>query len=101
MKPEEQQFLDNLDKELWTAANKLGYMKDRVLRDFAEADIAKIAGAFHAWQKGEGYADVEEDAEPFEEKMKRLTSTLFAQFDEGKKLEKAIRKNLAGLGYGE
>jgi type I restriction-modification system DNA methylase subunit len=116
---------------LFIDARKLGYMKDRVLRDFAEADIAKIAGAFHAWQKGEGYADeagfckstaladlrkndyvltpgryvgaadVEEDSEPFEEKMKRLTSTLFAQFDEGKKLEKAIRKNLAGLGYEE
>ena len=33
--------------------------------------------------------------------MKRLTSTLFVQFDEGKKLEKEIRNSLAGLGYGE
>jgi hypothetical protein len=29
----------------------------------------------------------------------RITSTLFAQFEEGEKLEKEIKKNLAGLGY--
>jgi type I restriction enzyme M protein len=122
---------DRRGQTLFIDARKLGYMKDRVLRDFAPDDIAKIAGSFHAWQKGEEYkdeagfcksvalaeiqkndfvltpgryvgaADVEEDPEPFEEKMKRLTSTLFAQFEEGKKLEREIRKNLTGLGYSE
>lgn len=33
--------------------------------------------------------------------MRRLTSTLFVQFEEGTALEEQIRKNLAGLGYGE
>src|SRR5205085_8733976 len=44
-----------------------------------------------------GAADVEDDGEPFEEKMKRLTATLEGQFAESAKLEKAIRSNLKGL----
>jgi type I restriction enzyme M protein len=122
---------DRQGQTLFIDARKLGYMKDRVLRDFAPEDIAKITDSFHAWQKGEGYEDEagfcksvtladiqkndyvltpgryvgsaaeEEDSEPFEDKMKRLTSTLFAQFEEGKKLEREIRKTLAGLGYAD
>lgn len=38
---------------LFIDARQLGYMKDRVLRDFASEDIRKIADAFHAWQRGE------------------------------------------------
>jgi type I restriction enzyme M protein len=41
----------------------------------------------------------EDDGEPFEEKMKRLTSTLSEQFKESAKLEKQIRQNLKGLSY--
>ncbi|MFO0750885.1 MAG: class I SAM-dependent DNA methyltransferase [Myxococcota bacterium] len=47
-----------------------------------------------------GAEDVEEDAEPFEEKMARLVKTLEEQFAEGARLEKVIRTNLLGLGYG-
>jgi len=47
-----------------------------------------------------GAEEVEEDAEPFEEKMKRLVGELEKQFEEGARLEKEIRKNLRGLGYG-
>ncbi len=47
-----------------------------------------------------GAEEVEEDDEPFDEKMKRLTAQLEAQFAEGAKLEKQIRQNLRGLGYG-
>ena len=47
-----------------------------------------------------GAEDVEEDGEPFEDKMRRLVATLEGQFAEGAKLEKAIRANLRGLGYG-
>lgn len=43
---------------------------------------------------------VEDDDEPFDEKLKRLTGTLYEQFAESRKLEKAIRSNLEGLGYG-
>ncbi|MEK6888815.1 MAG: class I SAM-dependent DNA methyltransferase [Nanoarchaeota archaeon] len=41
----------------------------------------------------------EEDAEPFNDKMKRLTSELAEQFKESDKLEKEIKKNLEGLGW--
>jgi type I restriction enzyme M protein len=44
-----------------------------------------------------GAADVEEDDEPFEEKMARLTKELDAQFEESEKLENAIRANLKNL----
>ena len=40
------------------------------------------------------------DGEPFEEKMRRLVSELNAQFAESAKLERAIKENLRGLGYG-
>ena len=41
----------------------------------------------------------EEDGEPFDQKMKRLTAKLEEQFNESAKLEKAIRKNMKGLDY--
>jgi type I restriction enzyme M protein len=44
-----------------------------------------------------GAADVEDDGELFEEKMKRLTSSLEAQFAESAQLEQAIRDNLKRL----
>ncbi|MCA9487143.1 SAM-dependent DNA methyltransferase [Candidatus Woesearchaeota archaeon] len=46
-----------------------------------------------------GVADVEEDSEPFEEKMGRLTQELGEQFAKSKELESEIRKNLEGLGW--
>ncbi|MBT2655363.1 type I restriction-modification system subunit M [Bacillus sp. ISL-18] len=43
-------------KTLFVDARNLGYMKDRVLRDFdKERDIDKVTTAFHSWQRGEGY----------------------------------------------
>jgi type I restriction enzyme M protein len=47
-----------------------------------------------------GAEEAETDGEPFDTKMKRLTATLEEQFAQGAKLEKEIRKNLRGLGYG-
>ncbi|MHB8520211.1 MAG: class I SAM-dependent DNA methyltransferase [Limisphaerales bacterium] len=47
-----------------------------------------------------GAADVEDDGEPFEETMKRLAGNLRAQFVKSAALEKAIKTNLNGLGYG-
>ena len=114
---------------LFIDARNLGYMKDRVLRDFKLEDIAKVANTFHAWQRGADYADEagfckaatladirkadyvltpgryvgaaaqEADAEPFEDKMARLTAALGEQFRTSARLEAEIRKNLAGLGY--
>lgn len=128
----------NLDKKkrdrrgqfLFIDARQLGYMKDRVLRDFTLDDIKKVADTFHAWQHGEGYADVpgffysasladirkhehvltpgryvgaeeqEEDSEAFADKMARLTAQLAEQFAESAKFEVEIKNNLARLGYG-
>jgi type I restriction enzyme M protein len=47
-----------------------------------------------------GAADVEEDGEAFDEKMKRLTTLLKQQQEEGAKLDAAIARNLAWLGFG-
>ncbi|HGS4466713.1 TPA: type I restriction-modification system subunit M [Vibrio metschnikovii] len=38
---------------LFVDARNLGYMKDRVLRDFTMDDIQKVADIFHAWKTGE------------------------------------------------
>ncbi|AKB36165.1 Type I restriction-modification system, DNA-methyltransferase subunit M [Methanosarcina siciliae C2J] len=95
-----------------------------------EKDILRIANTFHAWKNGEKYEDElgfcksatledirkndyvltpgryvgapeqEDDGEPFEEKMARLTQKLETQFEESAKLEKMIRDNLRVLGYG-
>ncbi|MBI3853948.1 MAG: SAM-dependent DNA methyltransferase [Verrucomicrobia bacterium] len=46
-----------------------------------------------------GAADIEDDGEPFAQKMKRFTATLEEQFSESAKLEKAIRANLKALSH--
>jgi type I restriction enzyme M protein len=47
-----------------------------------------------------GAEAAEKDDEPFEQKMKRLTTTLREQQAEGKKLNTAISRNLKELGFG-
>lgn len=47
-----------------------------------------------------GATEVEDDGEPFEEKMQRLTEELQTQFTESDVLEARIKSNLEGLGYG-
>jgi type I restriction enzyme M protein len=120
---------DRRGKFLFIDARNLGFMKDRVLRDFDPQDISKIVKTFHAWQQDDGYedekgfcysakladlekndfvltpgryvgaAEQEEDSEPFGEKMTRLTAQLKEQFEASDRLEGEIKKNLAGLGY--
>ncbi|QSR35889.1 restriction endonuclease subunit M [Marinobacterium iners] len=120
---------DRRDEVLFIDARNLGYMRDRVLRDFTADDIRKVADTFHAWQRGEAYEDVagycatvdfqqiekhdfvltpgryvgapdqEDDGEPFAEKMARLTEQLRVQFAESERLEAEIKRNLGGLGY--
>ena len=46
-----------------------------------------------------GAEEVEDDGEPFEEKMSRLVGELNTQFAESAKLEVQIKANLKGLGY--
>ena len=114
---------------LFIDARQIGYMKDRVLRDFTADDITKIADTLHAWQKADGYedqaafcksatleeikdndfvltpgryvgtAEQEDDGIPFAEKMQNLTALLKEQFAKSAELEVEIKKNLGGLGY--
>lgn len=63
------------------------------------ATMDEIAAHGHVLTPGRyvGAEEVEDDGEPFEEKMPRLVSELEAQFAESAKLEKAIRQNLKSL----
>ncbi len=65
------------------------------------ATTAEIAAHGHVLTPGRyvGAEEVEDDGDPFIQKMPRLVAELHAQFAESAKLEKAIKKNLGGLGY--
>jgi type I restriction enzyme M protein len=65
------------------------------------ATTAEIASHGHVLTPGRyvGAEEVEDDGDPFEEKMPRLVAELNAQFAESAKLEKAIKKSMGGLGY--
>jgi len=126
-------FRDRRGETLFIDARKLGTMVDRVHRELTDADIAKIAGTYHAWRgdKDAGeYADasgfcksatideirkhrhvltpgryvgagaVEDDDEPFDEKMRRFVATLQQQQAEAARLDAAIAISLRELGYG-
>ena len=47
-----------------------------------------------------GAENIEDDGEPFEDKMDRLSQNLYQQMEESGKLNAVILKNLEGLGYG-
>ena len=57
----------------------------------------------HALSPGRyvGAEEIEDDGEPFEQRMKRLAATLQRQTAEATKLDAAIAANLKELGYGE
>lgn len=116
-------------KTLFIDARKLGTMVTRKLRELTEEDIAMIADAYNAYcdgmlddQKGfcavvsteeiakqdyiltpgryVGIEEQQDDGEPFEEKMARLTGELSELFDQSHKLEAEIRQKLEAIGYG-
>ena len=115
-------------KTLFIDARKMGYMVDRKHRDFTDEDIEKLAGTFTKFQDGTledvkgfcavcdlqeiekqdfiltpgryvGIEEQEDDGEPFEEKMTRLTSELSEMFAKSHELEDEIRKKLGAIGY--
>lgn len=115
-------------KTLFIDAHKMGYMVDRKHRDFSDKDIQKLADTFTKFQDGTlenikgfcavasldeiekhefiltpgryvGIEEVEDDGEPFEEKMARLTSELSDMFKKSRELENEIRKKLEAIGY--
>jgi type I restriction enzyme M protein len=75
-------------------ADEPGFCKSVKLEEIQTHDFALTPGRYV------GTEEIEDDGEPFAEKMERLTATLEGQFAESAKLEKAIRANLASFEYG-
>ena len=71
----------------------LGFCKAATLEEVQEHDYILTPGRYV------GLEEEEDDGEPFDEKMERLTIELAAQFKESKKLEDQIREVLGGIGY--
>ena len=63
--------------------------------------LEEIRGHGHVLTPGRyvGAAPQEDDGEPFEDKMERLVTQLLEQQAEGRKLDAAIKRNLASLGF--
>jgi type I restriction enzyme M protein len=72
-----------------------GYCKSATLDDIKTNDFSLTPGRYV------GAADIADDGIPFETKMTELSQTLFNQMVEGEELNKAVRRNLEALGYGE
>lgn len=117
-------------KTLFIDAREMGTMVSRKLCELKQdTDIKKIADTFQQFHDGTledekgfcsvasiediskqdciltpgryvGIAEQEDDGEPFEEKMARLTSEISKCFEESNRLQVEIKKNLEALGYG-
>ena len=113
---------------LFIDASEMGYMKDRVHRDFTDEDIDLITNTYHNWRKSENYHNikgfcksatieeiekhnhvltpgryvgieaVEDDGISFETKMAALTTTLKQQIDKEVELNNEIATQLAKIG---
>jgi type I restriction enzyme M protein len=70
-----------------------GYCKSATLEDMRKHDYVLTPGRYV------GAAALEDDGIPFETKMTEMSQTLYAQMDEAKKLDAAIRENLTNLGF--
>ena len=117
-----------MGKTLFIDARNMGTMVSRKLRVMSDEDIMKIAQTVDNFEAGTlenekgfcavadleaiakqdyiltpgryvGIADVEEDSEPFDEKMARLTRELSGLFKHSHSLEEEIKKQLGSIGY--
>lgn len=115
-------------KTLFIDARKMGTMISRKLRELTEEDIQRIADTYNAFIDGTledekgfcaivttqdiakqdyiltpgryvGIEEQEDDGEPFEEKMSRLTSELSELFTKSHELEAEIKERLGAIGY--
>ena len=116
------------EKTLFIDARKMGTMVTRKLRELTEEENQKIAVTYNAFVDGSledvkgfcaavttqdiakqdyiltpgryvGIEEQEDDGEPFEEKMGRLTSELSDLFEKSHELEKEIRERLEAIGF--
>ena len=115
-------------KTLFIDARNMGEMVTRAHRQLREEEIMKIADTYKDFVNGnleevQGYSaaatteeiakhdyiltpgryvgieEEEDDGEPFEEKMERLTMELSSLFEESHRLEDEIRERLKVIGY--
>ena len=115
-------------KTLFVDARKMGTMVTRKLRELTESDIQKLATTYTAFVNGTlepvkgfcavattqdiarqdyiltpgryvGIEEQEEDDEPFEAKMRRLTRELSELFAQSHELEAKIKEQLGAIGY--
>lgn len=115
-------------KTLFIDARKMGTMVTRKLRELTDEDIQKLADTYNAFADGAledvkgfcavvtteeiakqdyiltpgryvGIEEQQDDGEPFEEKMDRLTSELADLFAKSHELEAQIRERLGAIGY--
>jgi type I restriction enzyme M protein len=113
---------------LFIDAREMGTMVTRKLRELTEEDIMRIAQTYQSYAEGTlvdekgfcavknikdiaeqdyiltpgryvGIAEQEQDAEPFEEKMTRLTTELASLFEQSHTLEAEIKMQLESIGY--
>ena len=70
-----------------------GFCKSATLEDIQKNDYILTPGRYV------GLEEVEDDGEPFEEKMTRLTSELSEMFKRSHELEEEIRQRLEEIGY--
>jgi type I restriction enzyme M protein len=114
---------------LFIDASEMGFMKDRVHRDFEDKDLDLITETYHNWRKGENYHNikgfcksatieeiekhshvltpgryvgieaVEDDGVPFSVKINALTATLKTQMDKEAELNTEIATQLAKIGF--
>ena len=82
------------DSEAGEYADVPGFCKAASLEDIRRHGHVLTPGRYV------GAEALEDDGEPFEEKMKRLTATLRGQRAEAAKLDVAIAANLEELGFG-
>jgi type I restriction enzyme M protein len=115
-------------KVLFIDARNMGTMVTRAVRELQQDDIQRIAETFDKFRQGTledeagycavksledvkaqdfiltpgryvGIAEQEDDGEPFDEKMKRLTTELSGLFAESHRLEDEIKKQLGSIGF--
>ncbi|MBI3981730.1 MAG: N-6 DNA methylase [Gemmatimonadetes bacterium] len=83
------------EKEAGVYADVAGFCKSATLEEIRKHGHVLTPGRYV------GAEAQEDDGEPFEEKMKRLTATLKAQREEATRLDAAIAENLRALGYAD
>ncbi|KUO71910.1 MAG: N-6 DNA methylase [Desulfosporosinus sp. BRH_c37] len=117
------------EKILFIDARKMGTMVTRKHRELSDEEIKQIYDTHHHWRDEKDYEDIqgfcksanieevrgheyiltpgryvgieeqEEDSEPFEEKMTRLTGELAEMFSKSHKLEEEIKQRLGAIGF--